>query len=53
MVLLDAWLAFLRASKSDDPAALALAGRILVHKATLRSMSVAVTAQGRRRRAAR
>jgi len=45
MVLLEAWLEFLRASKSDDPAALALVGRILVHKATLRSMSVAVTAK--------
>jgi len=45
MVLLDTWLAFLRASKNDDPAALALAGRILVHKATLRAMSVAVTAK--------
>jgi alkylation response protein AidB-like acyl-CoA dehydrogenase len=45
MVLLETWLAFLRDSKSDDPAALALAGRILVHKATLRSMSVAVTAK--------
>jgi alkylation response protein AidB-like acyl-CoA dehydrogenase len=45
MVLLEAWLEFLRASRSDDPAAIALAGRILVHKATLRSMSVAVTAK--------
>ena len=45
MVLLDTWLEFLRASKSDDPAALALAGRIVAHKATLRSMSVAVTAK--------
>ena len=45
MVLFDTWLAFLRASKSDDPAALALAGRIVGHKATLRSMSVAVTAR--------
>jgi len=44
-VLLETWLDFLRASKSDDPAALAVAGRILVHKATLRSMSVAVTAR--------
>ena len=45
MVLLETWLEFLRASRSDDLAALALAGRILVHKATLRSMSVAVTAK--------
>jgi alkylation response protein AidB-like acyl-CoA dehydrogenase len=45
MVLFDTWLAFLRASKSDDPAALALAGRVVAHKATLRSMSVAVTAK--------
>ena len=45
MVLLDTWLEFLRASKSADAAALALAGRIVAHKATLRSMSVAVTAK--------
>ena len=45
MVLFEAWLEYLRASKSDDPAALALAGRIVGHKATLRSMSVAVTAK--------
>jgi alkylation response protein AidB-like acyl-CoA dehydrogenase len=45
MVLLDTWLDFLRASQSDDPAALALAGRIVAHMATLRSMSVAVTAK--------
>ncbi len=35
----------LRDSRSDDPAALALAGRIVGHMATLRSMSVAVTAK--------
>jgi alkylation response protein AidB-like acyl-CoA dehydrogenase len=44
IVLFDAWLAHLRATASVDPAALALAGRIVGHTATLRSMSVAVTA---------
>jgi len=43
IVLFDAWLAHLRRTQSDDPAALALAGRIVAHTATLRSMSVAVT----------
>jgi alkylation response protein AidB-like acyl-CoA dehydrogenase len=45
IVLFDAWLAHLRATGSTDPAALALAGRIAGHTATLRSMSVAVTAK--------
>ena len=44
-VLFDAWLAHLRKTGSDDPAALALAGRIVSHTAALRSMSVAVTAK--------
>jgi alkylation response protein AidB-like acyl-CoA dehydrogenase len=45
IVLFDAWLAWLRAARIDDDASLALAGRIVGHLATLRSMSVAVTAQ--------
>jgi alkylation response protein AidB-like acyl-CoA dehydrogenase len=45
IALFDAWLAHLRATGSTDPAALALAGRIAGHTATLRSMSVAVTAK--------
>ena len=45
IVLFDAWLAHLRATGAADPAALALAGRIVGHTATLRSMSVAVTAK--------
>ena len=44
-VLFDAWLAHLRKTGSNDPAALALAGRIVSHTAALRSMSVAVTAK--------
>ncbi len=44
IVLFDTWLEHLRATRCDDPAALALAGRIVGHTATLRSMSVAVTA---------
>jgi len=44
-VLFDAWLAHLRTARSTDPAALALAGRIIGHTAALRSMSVAVTAK--------
>lgn len=44
IVLLDIWLAHLRASKARDDAAVALAGRLVAHLATLRSMSVAVTA---------
>jgi alkylation response protein AidB-like acyl-CoA dehydrogenase len=45
IVLFDAWLDHLRATRTDDPALLALAGRIVGHTATLRSMSVAVTAK--------
>ncbi len=45
MVLLDTWLAHLRASAADDDASVALAGRLVGHLATLRSMSLAVTAQ--------
>jgi alkylation response protein AidB-like acyl-CoA dehydrogenase len=44
-VLLDAWLDHLRAVRADDDASAALAGRIVGHLATLRSMSVAVTAR--------
>ena len=45
IVLFDAWLAWLRAAQLDDDASAALAGRIVGHTATLRSMSVAVTAR--------
>lgn len=45
IVLLDTWLAHLRASKRQDDAAVALAGRLLAHLAALRSMSVSVTAR--------
>jgi alkylation response protein AidB-like acyl-CoA dehydrogenase len=45
IVLFDAWLQYLRAARIDDDASLALAGRIVGHLATLRSMSVAVTAK--------
>jgi len=45
IVLFDAWLSHLRSAGGEDPAALALAGRIVGHTATLRSMSVAVTAK--------
>jgi alkylation response protein AidB-like acyl-CoA dehydrogenase len=44
MVLLDAWLAHLRASEPPDDAATA-GGRLMAHLATLRSMSLAVTAR--------
>ena len=44
-VLFEAWLEHLRASGADDDAAAALAGRILGHTATLRAMSLAVTAR--------
>ena len=43
-VLFDIWLAHLHRVGADD-AALALAGRIACHTATLRSMSLAVTAK--------
>lgn len=45
LVLLDAWLAFLRERKCADPAAVALAGRIASHQAVLRALSLAVTAK--------
>jgi alkylation response protein AidB-like acyl-CoA dehydrogenase len=45
IVLFDAWLEHLRAAGVRDEATLALAGRIVGHLATLRSMSVAVTAK--------
>lgn len=43
IVLLDTWLAQLRASGKPDDAAIALTGRLVAHLATLRSMSLAVT----------
>jgi acyl-CoA dehydrogenase len=45
IVLLDTWLDHVRRLPSPGDATLALAGRALAHLATLRSMSVAVTAQ--------
>lgn len=45
IVLLDAWLAHLRASPRQSDACVALAGRLVAHLAALRSMSLAVTAQ--------
>jgi alkylation response protein AidB-like acyl-CoA dehydrogenase len=45
IVLFDAWLEHLRTVGADDDASLAIAGRIVGHLATLRSMSVAVTAK--------
>lgn len=45
MVLYDSWLEHLRESGAQDDASVALAGRIIAHKATLRSMSVGVAAR--------
>jgi alkylation response protein AidB-like acyl-CoA dehydrogenase len=45
MVLFETWLQHLRAVGAKDETSVALAGRILGHLATLRSMSVAVTAR--------
>ncbi len=45
IVLLDTWLDHVRERPVHDDATLALAGRAAAHLATLRSMSVAVTAQ--------
>jgi alkylation response protein AidB-like acyl-CoA dehydrogenase len=45
MVLLDTWLQHLREAGADDDASAALAGRIVAHLATLRSMSVGVAAR--------
>ena len=45
IVLFDAWLDHLREAGPVDEGALALAGRIVGHTATLRSMSLALTAR--------
>lgn len=45
MVLLDTWIDHLRQMQAPDEQALALAGRMAGHLASLRSMSVAVTAR--------
>jgi alkylation response protein AidB-like acyl-CoA dehydrogenase len=45
IVLFDAWLDHLRQAGMVDDGALALAGRIVGHSATLRSMSLALTAR--------
>jgi alkylation response protein AidB-like acyl-CoA dehydrogenase len=45
IVLFDAWLDHLRQAGAVDDGALALAGRIVGHTATLRSMSLALTAR--------
>lgn len=45
LILLDAWLSFLRERKLKSQAAVALAGRIASHQAVLRALSVAVTAK--------
>jgi alkylation response protein AidB-like acyl-CoA dehydrogenase len=45
IVLFDTWLEHLRGTRGHDAATLALAGRIAGSLATLRSMSVAVTAK--------
>ncbi len=45
IVLLDTWLDHVRGRAAHDDATLALAGRALAHLATLRSLSVAVTAR--------
>lgn len=45
IVLLDEWLAFLRARADHDPAARRLAGRLFAHLAPLREMSVALAAK--------
>lgn len=43
-VLLDAWIAHLRAAGRSDTATVELVGRLIAELATLRSMSIAVTA---------
>lgn len=43
IVLLDTWLAWLRATGPTDSASATLAGRIATHLAVLRAMSIAVT----------
>jgi alkylation response protein AidB-like acyl-CoA dehydrogenase len=45
IVLFDTWLHHLRRERAGDEASIVLAGRIVGHLATLRSMSVAVTAK--------
>ncbi|MDH7640473.1 acyl-CoA dehydrogenase family protein [Sphingomonas oryzagri] len=45
IVLLDAWIAHIRAHRPDDEASLALAGRLTAELAVLRAMSLAVTAR--------
>lgn len=45
IVLFDTWLHHLRRERADDEVSIVLAGRIVGHLATLRSMSVAVTAK--------
>lgn len=45
IVLLDTWLAHLRATHRTDDAAVALAGRLVAHLAVLRTLSVSVTAR--------
>lgn len=45
IVLLDAWLGWLRSLPEPDAASVALAGRLVARLATLRSMSVSVTAR--------
>ena len=45
IALYDLWLAYLRQEHAADSWARELAGRMLTHMATLRAMSVAVTAQ--------
>jgi alkylation response protein AidB-like acyl-CoA dehydrogenase len=43
IVLLDAWLSYLRGQQVQSRACVALVGKIVVHLATLRAMSIAVT----------
>ncbi len=43
MVLLDAWIAFLRGMETPDGASVMLAGRLVSHLAVLRAMSISIT----------
>lgn len=45
LVLLDAWLAWLRRSGGDNTESAVLAGRIAAHLAVLRALSISVTAK--------
>ncbi len=45
LVLADEWLSFVRAQESPSQRSMLLAGRITAHLATLRAMSLAVTAK--------